>query len=126
MAKAKGNGNVQEKLIFPLQHEEGPVQGVSPELPVGSAEVDLVEQAASPIFQDLVGQGGCVGEPELEGGTVEGVLGNAGVDTGALRHGEIHDDVTNGGILLGPGHHRIGPGPLEWVRLDWANDGCML
>ena len=70
MTKVKGNGNVQEELVFPLQHEEGPIQWVSPELPVGPAEVDIVEESALPVFQDLVGQGSWVGEPELEWGAV--------------------------------------------------------
>ena len=70
MTKAEGDGDVQEKLVFPLKHEEGPIQGVSPELSVSPAAVDLVEEAVLPVLQDLVGQGSLVGEPELEGGAV--------------------------------------------------------
>ena len=62
------------------------VRSPGPELPVSSAEVHFVEQAAPSILQDLVGQGGWIGQPELEGRTVERVPGDSGVDTGALGH----------------------------------------
>ena len=37
-------------------------------------------------------QGRFVGEPELEGGAIQGGVGNPGVAAGALQHGQVHDD----------------------------------
>ena len=77
MSEAERGGNVQVELVLPMEHEEGPVQGVSPELSVSPAKVDFVEETSLSILQDLVGQGSGVGEPELEWGPIQGVFGDA-------------------------------------------------
>ena len=92
--------------------------------PLPDFELDIVCSCNPPLFPKR--SSGWIGQLELEGSTVERVLGNAGVDTSALRHGEIHDDTSYGRVLLGPGHHRVGLGPLERMGLDRADDGCVL
>ena len=77
MTEAERYGHVQVEMVFPIEHKESPIQGVSLELSVGPAGVDFVEETSLPILQDLVSQGSGVGEPEIEGGTVQGVLGDA-------------------------------------------------
>ena len=51
--------------------------------------------------------------------------GNAGIDAGVLRHGEVHDYPAAGGILLWPGHHGVGPWPLKWEAVSWPDDDRM-
>ena len=76
MTEAERYGDVQVELVFPVEHKERPIQGVIPELSVGPAEVDFVEETSLPILQDLVGKGRGVVEPKFEGCTVQGVLGD--------------------------------------------------
>ena len=62
-----------------------------------------------------MGQVGRVGEPEFEQSTIQRSLGYAQVDAGALWHGDIHDDTTSCGVLLGPSHHGVAAGPIKGV-----------
>ena len=49
MPKSERDGDVYEMLVFPMKHEEGSIQGICSELPVGPAEIHFVEEAALPI-----------------------------------------------------------------------------
>ena len=69
--EAEGDGDVQLKLVFLVEHEKKPIQMVGLELSVGPVEVDFVEEAPLPVLEDLVGQGNWVGEPELEWSAVQ-------------------------------------------------------
>ena len=42
MPEAERDGGVKVMLIFPLKHEEWPVQGVGPELSLGPTEVHFI------------------------------------------------------------------------------------
>ena len=42
MPEAEGDGDVKVMLIFPLKHEEWPIQGVGPELSVSPTEVHFI------------------------------------------------------------------------------------
>ena len=54
------------------------------------------------------------------------VPGNAEIDAGVRRHGEVHNYPAAGGVLLRPGHHGIGAWPLEWVVVSRPDDGRVL
>ena len=76
MTEAERYGDVQMEFpVFSVKHEEGPIQGVSPELSVSPAEVDFVQETSLPVLEDLVSQGSWTGEPEFEGCTIQRVLG---------------------------------------------------
>ena len=68
MTEAEGDGDVQVELVFPMEHEEGPVKWICPKLSVSPAEVDFVEKASLAILENLVSQGGRFGKPEFKGG----------------------------------------------------------
>ena len=120
MTEAEGNGDVQVELVLPMKHEERPVQWICAKLSVSPTEVDFVEEASFAVLEDLLSQGGRVGEPELEGSTIQGCLGYAQIHTSTLRHGEVYDYLSVGGDFLGPCHHGVEAGPVEGVCEEWS------
>ena len=75
MTAAELYENVRVELVFPMEHEEGPVEWICPKLSVRPAEVDFIEEASLAILENLVSQGSQLGSLSLKGAPSREVLG---------------------------------------------------